>query len=59
IILTTVTTLVGLSSLIFFPTGQAAIFQPMAVALGFGLAWGTVLNLLYLPALYAVTHRLK
>ncbi|MGM0623477.1 MAG: efflux RND transporter permease subunit, partial [Campylobacterota bacterium] len=40
IILTTVTTLVGLSSLIFFPTGQAAIFQPMAVALGFGLAWG-------------------
>jgi len=59
IILTTVTTLVGLSTLIFFPTGQAAIFQPMAVALGFGLAWGTVLNLLYLPALYAVSHKLK
>lgn len=59
IILTTITTLVGLSTLIFFPTGQAAIFQPMAIALGFGLAWGTVLNLLYLPALYSVTHRLK
>ncbi|MGM0533600.1 MAG: efflux RND transporter permease subunit [Campylobacterota bacterium] len=59
IILTTITTLIGLSSLIFFPTGQAAIFQPMAVALGFGLAWGTVLNLLYLPALFALTHKLK
>jgi multidrug efflux pump subunit AcrB len=52
IILTSITTLIGLSSLIFFPTGQAAIFQPMAIALGFGLAWGTVLNLLYLPVLY-------
>jgi len=56
IILTSVTTLIGLSTLIFFPTGQAAIFQPMAVALGFGLAWGTVLNLLYLPVLYTILN---
>jgi hydrophobic/amphiphilic exporter-1 (mainly G- bacteria), HAE1 family len=47
IILTSVTTLVGLSTLIFFPVGQAVIFQPLAVALGFGLVWGTILNLLY------------
>jgi HAE1 family hydrophobic/amphiphilic exporter-1 len=59
IILTSVTTVVGLSTLIFFPTGQAAIFQPMAVALGFGLAWGTVLNLLYLPVLYSFLNRIK
>ncbi len=52
IMLTSITTLIGLSSLIFFPTGQATIFQPMAIALGFGLAWGTVLNLIYLPVLY-------
>ena len=32
IILTSITTLIGLSSLVFFPTGQAAIFQPMAIA---------------------------
>ena len=57
IILTSVTTIIGLSSLIFFPTGQAVIFQPLAIALGFGLAWGTVLNLLYVPAFYAVLHR--
>jgi multidrug efflux pump subunit AcrB len=53
IILTTVTTLVGLSSLIFFPTGQAVIFQPLAVSLGFGLLWGTILNLIYLPVIYS------
>ncbi len=57
IFLTSITTLVGLSTLIFFPTGQAVIFQPLAVSLGFGLGWGTVLNLLYVPTLYAVLHR--
>ena len=57
IFLTTITTLIGLSTLIFFPTGQAVIFQPMAVALGFGLGWGTILNLIYVPTLYAVLHR--
>ncbi|MCH9739473.1 MAG: efflux RND transporter permease subunit [Epsilonproteobacteria bacterium] len=56
IILTSVTTLIGLSTLIFFPTGQAIIFQPMAIALGFGLLWGTVLNLLYLPVLFVVLN---
>jgi len=59
IVLTTITTIIGLSSLIFFPTGQATIFQPMAIALGFGLAWGTILNLLYLPVLYGFANRLK
>ena len=59
IVLTTITTLIGMSSLIFFPTGQAVIFQPIAIALGFGLAWGTVLNLIYLPVLYTFAHRLK
>lgn len=59
IILTTITTLIGMSSLIFFPTGQAVIFQPIAIALGFGLAWGTVLNLIYLPVLYTISHKLK
>jgi multidrug efflux pump subunit AcrB len=59
IVLTTVTTLIGMSTLIFFPTGQAVIFQPIAIALGFGLAWGTVLNLIYLPVLYSFARRLK
>lgn len=59
IVLTTITTLLGMSSLIFFATGQAVIFQPIAIALGFGLAWGTILNLIYLPVLYTFTRGLK
>ncbi|MFA9373402.1 MAG: efflux RND transporter permease subunit [Poseidonibacter sp.] len=59
IIITTVTTIIGMTSLIFFPTGQAVIFQPIAIALGFGLAWGTILNLIYLPVLYTISHKLR
>ena len=59
IILTSVTTVLGLSSLMFFASGQALILQPMAVSLGFGIAWATVLNLFYVPLLYAVIYRVK
>jgi len=59
IILTSVTTLIGVSTMIFFPTGQAVIFQPLAIALGFGLLWGTVINLIYLPVLYTFANKLK
>ncbi|WP_241856027.1 efflux RND transporter permease subunit [Sulfurimonas lithotrophica] len=52
IILTSVTTIIGLSSLIFFATAEAVSFQPLAVTLGFGLLWGTILNLFYLPTMY-------
>ena len=59
IVLTSLTTILGLSSLIFFASGQALILQPMAVSLGFGIAWATVLNLLYVPLMYAVIYRVK
>ncbi|MCV6609015.1 MAG: efflux RND transporter permease subunit [Campylobacterales bacterium] len=59
IVLTSITTLVGLSTLIFFPSGQAVILQPLAVSLGFGLFWGTILNLFYIPTLYAVVTHTK
>ncbi|MEA1915288.1 MAG: efflux RND transporter permease subunit [Campylobacterota bacterium] len=59
IVLTTITTLIGMSTLIFFPAGQAVIFQPIAIALGFGLLWGTVLNLIYLPVLYSFANKIK
>ena len=52
IIITSITTIVGLASLIFFATAQAVTFQPLAVSMGFGLAWGTILNLFYLPIIY-------
>ena len=59
IIITSVTTFLGLSTLIFYASGQAKILQPIAISLGFGLLWGTVLTLLYLPALFAVSNKFK
>ena len=56
ILITSLTTFLGLFTLIFYATGQAVILQPIAVAIGFGLLWGTVLNLFYLPVLYAVWY---
>jgi len=35
------------------------ILQPIAISIGFGLIWGTVLNLLYLPTLYAMVNKIK
>jgi len=57
ILLTSVTTVLGLSSMIFFASGQALIIQPMAISLGFGIAWATVLNLYYVPLLYSVLYK--
>ena len=59
IIITSVTTFLGLFSLIFYATGQAVILQPIAISIGFGLMWGTVLNLIYLPTLYAMVNNIK
>jgi multidrug efflux pump subunit AcrB len=59
ILLTSLTTVLGLLTLIFFPSGQAMILQPMAISLGFGIAWATVLNLLYVPLIYSVVFRVK
>jgi len=59
IILTSLTTVLGLCTLIFFASGQAMILQPMAISLGFGIAWATVLNLIYVPLLYAVVFKIK
>lgn len=59
ILLTSVTTVLGLSSLMFFASGQALILQPMAISLGYGIAWATVLNLYYVPLMYAVIYRVK
>ncbi len=59
IFLTSITTVLGLITLMFFPSGQSVILQPMAVALGFGVAWSTILNLFYVPVLYSVIYRVK
>jgi len=59
IFITSITTILGLFSLMFFATGENVMMQAIAVSLGFGLAWGTILNLIYVPALYATLHKIK
>ncbi len=59
IILTTITTFLGVSPLIFFATGQTAFLSPMAVSLGFGLLFATVLILLTLPCFYLIADDMR
>ena len=59
IVITSLTTFLGLFTLIFYASGQAVILQPIAISIGFGLLWGTFLNLIYLPTLYALINGIK
>lgn len=52
ILLTSLTTMLGLTPLTFFASGQARFLQPMAITMFFGLAAGTFLILLVVPAAY-------
>jgi len=56
ILLTSVTTILGLATLIFFSSGQALILQPMAISLGFGILGATILNLYLVPMIYRIIY---
>jgi len=59
IILTSVTTILSLTPLIFFATGQAMILSPMAISFGYGLLAATIGNLFLVPTLYCLVHRVQ
>jgi HAE1 family hydrophobic/amphiphilic exporter-1 len=54
ILLTTITTIVGLSSLTIATTGASKVMVPMAVSMIWGLAFATVLTLFLIPALIGI-----
>jgi multidrug efflux pump subunit AcrB len=56
ILLTTMTTMLGLLPLWF---GGSTMFQPMAIAIIFGLLFATTLTLGVIPVLYSVLFRIK
>ena len=58
IVLTSVTTMLGLLPLTFFVSGQARFLQPMAISIFFGLAVATLLILVLVPAAYVVLEDL-
>lgn len=59
IILTTLTTFGGLAPMIFETSRQARFLIPMALALGFGILFATVINLLLVPCFYMLLEDAK
>mgnify|MGYP003700598167 FL=1 len=59
ILLTTLTTFGGLAPMIFETSRQARFLIPMALSLGFGILFATVITLLIVPALYLMIDDLQ
>ena len=57
ILLTTITTFCGLAPMVFETSRQAQFVVPMAVSLGFGILFTTLVCLLVLPSLYLVINQ--
>ena len=58
ILLTSITTMLGLSPLTFFASGQARFLQPMAITVFFGLGVSTFLILIVIPCAYGALEDL-
>lgn len=59
IVLTSATTFLGLAPMIFETSLQARFLIPMAVSIGFGILFATVIILLLVPAVYMITEDLS
>ncbi|MCB4438017.1 efflux RND transporter permease subunit [Alteromonas sp. McT4-15] len=59
IILTSLTTFMGLMPIVFERSLQAQIVIPMAISLAFGILFATIITLLLVPALYLILNDIK
>ena len=59
IILTTLTTFFGLAPMIMETSRQARMLIPMAVSIGFGILFATLITLVLIPSLYLVINDCK
>jgi multidrug efflux pump subunit AcrB len=59
IILTSLTTFIGLMPIVFERSLQAQVVIPMAISLAFGILFATVITLLLIPALYMILDDFK
>ncbi len=57
--LTSLTTFFGLMPMIFETSMQAKFLIPMAVSLGFGILFSTIIVLLIVPVLYIMLERFR
>jgi multidrug efflux pump subunit AcrB len=56
VLLTTLTTFGGLAPMIFETSRQARFMIPMALSLGFGIVFATVISLVLVPSLYLIAE---
>jgi len=59
ILLTTITTFCGLAPMIFESSRQAKFMIPMAISLGFGILFATLITLVLVPNLYLIIEDIK
>jgi multidrug efflux pump subunit AcrB len=59
ILLTTLTTFGGLTPMIFETSRQARFLIPMAISLGYGILFATLITLILVPAFYLITEDLR
>ncbi len=59
ILLTSLTTFMGLAPMIFETSPQARYLIPMAIALGFGIMFSAAVVLLFMPACHLIMYRLS
>lgn len=59
VILTSLTTFVGLIPIIFESSYQAQFLIPLAASLGFGIVFSTAITLILIPVIYAICNDIK
>ena len=59
VMLTSITTFAGLTPLLFEKSTQAQFLKPMAISLGFGIIFATVITLFLVPMNYLIVEDLK
>ncbi len=59
VILTTLTTFIGLMPMIFEKSVQAQFLIPMAISLGFGVLFATFITLIFVPSAYLILEDIK
>jgi len=59
IMLTTLTTFLGLAPMLFEKSLQARFLIPMAISLAFGIVFATMITLLLVPSLYMILEDIK
>jgi len=59
VLLTSVTTFLGLTPMIFETSVQARFMIPMAISLGFGILFATFITLVLVPSLYLISEDIR